>query len=67
MLIIGIICLIMHRLHCLIRLYNVYTEHRALDLLHSSDMHTRISGGISAGTDTRPLAVISAILVSVSA
>ena len=53
----------MRRLRRLIRLCNVYMEHRAPDLLHSSDMHLCIGGGIDAGigdTDTRPIQVVLA-------
>jgi len=49
----------MRRLCRLICLYNVYTEHGALDLLYSSDMGTHI-GSIGAGigdTDTRPILI----------
>jgi len=49
----------MHRLCHLIHLCNVYMEHRALVLLHSSDMLTCIGAGIS-DTDTRPIRVVSA-------
>ena len=53
----------MHRLRHLIHLHNLYMEHRALYLLHSSDMRVHISGGISAGigdTNIRPMPVVSA-------
>jgi len=40
----------MRQLRRLIRLCNVYTEHKILlDLLHSSDMHAHIGHGIGAG------------------
>jgi len=53
----------MRQLCRLIRLYNVYTEHKILlDLLHSSDMRARISDGIGTGigdTNTRPIPIVS--------
>jgi len=53
----------MHQLRRLIHLCNVYTKHGALDLLHSTDMHARIGGGIGASisdTDTRLIPVVLA-------